>query len=167
MITAIPQRVAQASRQVTLKHPNALHCFVFRKKVVRQGNAGPGGLPTLGGMGVLSSEDEPEFEYVKLGEARILITSHFEPSSLSDSENFPLPVSVAEAQIEPLDVTAFDVQKNDLVAATPGGGVLIAFEVVDMPSTVNIYPYTRKFVVSPRDDLHDLAPWNEGGSPSP
>ncbi|MDF0506841.1 hypothetical protein POK33_39500 [Burkholderia cenocepacia] len=155
----------EASRTVTLKHPNSMDCTVFRRVLKRTAPDGGsvGGLPTLGGLAVLSPEDEPEYDYEPLGEAKILITSRFDGDvDLSDRmDSLPPDVSLQEALIEAIEVPGFTPKKYDLVGVMPGGGVLIGFEVVGTTSSVGIYPYVTKYVIAPRDKLHDLGPWSE------
>jgi len=153
---------------VTLKHPNSMDCTVFRRVLKRTAPDGStmGGLPTLGGLGVLAPEDEPEFEYQPLGGAKILVTSRFDGElDLSDRrDSVPPPATMQEAQIEPLPgpdnaPPTWRPAKYDLVGVEPGGGVLIGFEIVGITSTTGIYPYTTKYVIAARDELHDLQPW--------
>jgi hypothetical protein len=167
-ITQVPIRIMQAARTVTLKHPNSMDCVVYRKVLKRTADETMGGLPTLGGLGVLKNEDEPEFEYTQLGMGRILITSRYDGGAdMTDRGDAIVPSEpMQEAQIVCLDVEVDgvkqpgpDPQKGDLVGVMPGGGVLIGFEIVGVTGSVAIYPYTTKFVIAPRDELHDLAPW--------
>jgi hypothetical protein len=168
MINEVPIKIMEAARAVTLRHPNSMDCVVLRKQIKRTADESMGGLPTLGGLGVLKSEDEPDFEYVKIGDGKILITSRYEGSSdMTDRGDAITPTEpMQEAQIVCLDVVVDgvkqpgpDPQKGDLVGAMPGGGVLIGFEIVGVTGSVAIYPYTTKFVIAPRDELHDLEPW--------
>lgn len=170
MINEVPAKIMEASRTVTLKHPNSMDCTLYRKILTRAAPDGStmGGLPTLGGLGVLSPEDEEQFEYQPLGAAKILITGRFDGElDLSDRhDSLPPDVAMQEALIEPLPgednaPATWSPHKYDLVGVEPGGGVLIGFEIVGMVSNVNIYPYTTKFVIAPRDELHDLTPWSD------
>lgn len=164
MINQVSEAVSRATRAVVLKHPNSMECQVYRKVVKRTNPTGEtmGGAPTLGGMGVLSSEDEPDFEYQPVGSARVLFSAFGQDLDIVDRDDgVALPVGVVAAQIEALDNTQFTPEKYDLLACMPGGGVLIGFEVVGLSTSINIYPYTRKYAVAPRDELHDLAPWSK------
>ncbi len=169
MINQVPERIMEASRMVTLKHPNSMDCTLYRKVLKRTAPDGStmGGLPTLGGLGVLSPEEEPEYEYEPLGAAKILITGRFdgELDQSDRGDSLPPDVAMQEALIEPLPgedkaPATWAPHKYDLVGVEPGGGVLIGFEIVGITSSVNIYPYTTKYVIAPRDELHDLAPWS-------
>ncbi|WP_186083656.1 hypothetical protein [Burkholderia gladioli] len=171
MINEIPLAVVKASRAVTLRHPNSMDCTVYRKVFKRKSPDGSseGGIPTLGGIAVLSPEDEEEFEYQALGPGKILVLARFEgPIDLSDRlDSLPPSLNMQEAKIEPLPLDDGSVpdwapQKYDLVGAEPGGGVLVAFEILGAVSSVGIYPYTKKFIIGARDELHDLQPWSGG-----
>jgi hypothetical protein len=166
MINSIPVAINHAARTVTLKHPNSLDCALYRKVISRVADDGTteGGLPTIGGLGVLTPEDEPEFEYQPLGEGKLLITSRFEGTlDLTDRGDALAPdTQLLEALVEPVDVPGFQVKKYDLIAAMPGGGVVIAYEVVGMISAVGIAPYAKKWILAPRDELSDTTPWDSG-----
>lgn len=167
-ITAVPVKIMQAARAVTMRHPNSVDCVVYRKVLKRAADDTMGGLPTLGGLGVLKSEDEPDFEYALLGQGRILITSRYDGGGdMTDRGDAIVPSEPSqEAQIVCFDVEVDGFKqpgpepaKGDLVGMLPGGGVLIGFEIIGLTGSVAIHPYTTKFVIAPRDELHDLAPW--------
>jgi hypothetical protein len=160
-ISAIPQRVMEATATVTRKHPNSLDVTIYRKVLKRKSDGEMGGLPTLGGLGVLSPDDEDEYEYREVGEGRMLITSRFdgELDTTDREDSFVPEAAMIEATIAPLVGPQFDIHKYDLVAAMPGGGVVIGYEILKLPTTTTIYPYTTKYVLAPRDDLNNLTPW--------
>lgn len=167
-ITSVPIKIVEAARAVTLRHPNAVDCVVLRKVLLTPPDAEQmGGLPTLGGMGVLKSEDSPDFEYQKIGEGKILMTGQFSGGEMTDQGDSILPDQpMQEARIECADVVVDGIKqpgptinKGDLIGMMPGGGVLIGFEVVGQVGNVAIWPYVTKWVVAPRDELHDLEPW--------
>ena len=65
MLTNVTKSVIYATRQVVLRHPNSFPCSAWRKKVLRVeldpdtgDESTMSGLPTMGGMGVLKSDDE-------------------------------------------------------------------------------------------------------------
>lgn len=163
MINSVPVAIQNAARTVTLKHPNSQDCLVYRKVLNRTAPDGSteGGLPTLGGLGVLTPEDEESFEYQPLGEGKVLITSHFEGTlDMTDRGDGVVPdTQLLEALIESVDVPGFTVKKFDLVAVMPGGGIVIGYEVVGITGSVGIYPYAEKWILAPRDELSDLTPW--------
>lgn len=177
MLNSVPIAVTSNTRQVVLRHPNTMPCTVFRKVVKRVETAGEldpnsptpndpsemGGAPTLGGMGVLRSEDEADFEYVPLGEGRCLFAGPFMPNDLNERDDAVLQQNMQEAQVEPLADPGtpewFMADTTDLVMITPGLGVVLAYEVATATGMSNIPPYVRKLVLNPRDDLHHLDPF--------
>lgn len=177
MLTAVPLSVNANTRLVVLRHPNSMPCTVLRKKVVRvetQGDADPdaydpdsasvaGGMPTLGGMGVLRSEDESDFEYELRGEAKCLFLGPFVPNDLNERDDAVLQQDAQEAQVEALvdpgDPSYFVTDTTDLVLITPGLGVVLAYEVGTVTGLTHIPPYVRKLVLNPQGDLHQLEPF--------
>lgn len=167
MLTNVPLGVAHNTRQVVLNHPNSMECDVYRKRVLRTEAAsggGPGemgGAPTLGGMGVLKNEDEAEFDYVLVGEAKVLFAGIQQQASINDRDNAP-EAAMQEAQIaslaKPGTPEFFEADNQDLIALKVGLGVVLAFTVEDVMGNVLIPPYTRKYLLQPRDDLHALEP---------
>jgi hypothetical protein len=163
VINQIPIKVMQAAQTVALKHPNSMEATIYRKVFNRSNPMGEtmGGAPTLGGLGVLTPDDEDQYEYKEIGDAKMLIVSRFDGElDTTDRHDSTVPgADMQEAIIAALGNPAFEIKKYDLVAAMPGGGVVIAFEILKLPSTLNIYPFTTKYVIAPRDDLHNLTPW--------
>jgi hypothetical protein len=155
----IARRINEAADAVTLKHPFALDCTIYRKVVKRAADSTMGGAPTLGGLGVLSPDDEDQYEYEEVGEAKLLITDRFEGDiDTTDREDGYVPPAMQQANIVATSLPKFAIEKYDVAAAMPGGGVVVAFEILRLPTTTSIYPYTTKFVIAPRDDLHTLIP---------
>lgn len=165
MLTSVPVAINNASRQVVLRHPNAFACTVSRKRVKRvelNGAGQPsemGASPTLGGLGVLRSEDEAEVEYVELGAAKMLFAGpgQWPAADLIERDNGTVPMTQTEATIEcvaaPGKPDHFTVDSGDLVAVDMGMGVITAFEVDKPISSVQVAPYTRRYLLNPRDDL--------------
>lgn len=167
MLTNVPLGVAHSTRRVVLHHPNTMKCYVWRKRVLRT-EIGAGGVPsemggaaTLGGMGVLRNEDEAEFDYQLVGEARVLFAGVQQPASINDSDSAP-EAAIQEAQIAclaaPSSEDFFEADNQDLIAVDLGLGVVMAFTVEDVTGSVLIPPYTRKYMLQPRDELHALDP---------
>ena len=168
MLTSVPTAVNKATRAVVLRHPNSMPCTVWRKRITRvelNGNGQPsemGGAPTLGGMGVLRSEDETDFEYDELGPGMCLFVGPFQPADVNDREDGLLQPQQQEAQVEAKEMGAFDVNVGDLVIIEMGLGVVLAYEAAGLTGSVNIPPYVTKVVLNPRDDLHSLDPFLPG-----
>jgi hypothetical protein len=160
MLNNVPIQVNRITRQIVLRHPNAMPCTVQRKTVNRTAGTSEGGLPTLGGAGVLDSEDEADFTYSDLGAASILFADIYTPDigNMSDDDSVPIYAEgMIQAQVEcvvdPTNSAYFFADKHDLVIATPGAGIIIPYEVVGVTSKGNIPPYTRLLLLNPREDL--------------
>jgi hypothetical protein len=139
MLTVVPNAINQNTRQVVLRHPNSMDCTVWRKVVKRvepdpeTGAASEDmGMPTIGGMGVLRSEDEDDYDYEELGPARCLFGGVYTPTDMNERDDAVLQQPMQEAQIEPLAEPGtpqwFLADTTDLVMITPGLGVVLAFD---------------------------------------
>lgn len=177
MLNSVPIAINAASRQVTLRHPNSFDCIVSRKRVVRievdaEGDPSTmGGSPTMGGMGVLRSEDEVEFEYDELGPAKLLFAGPgpYQAQDMIERDNALLTENSREVLIESIakpgalvgEPQYFVADTGDLVSLTLGLGVVLSYEVATVSGTVNLPPYTRKLVLNPRDDLNYVEPFTD------
>lgn len=170
MLTSVPTAINAASRQVVLRHPNAFDCIVSRKRTLREEadpNTGSpsemGGSPTMGGMGVLRSEDEDQIEYQELGPGRLMFAAPFQASDMIERDNGLVPELQREVLIESVAAPGlpghFLADSGDLVVITLAPGVLMAYEVATVAGNVHIPPYTRRLVLNPRDDLAYVAPF--------
>lgn len=162
MLTSAPIAINRSSRLVVLRHPNAFAITVHRKTVKRVETVGGvesemGGSPTMGGMGMLRSEDEAEFDYVELGDGKLLFTNGAQPVALNEQGSAQIveaqKTCLIESKAEPTAADHWVAQRGDLVALDLGLGVIIAYEVADIIGNVAIPPYTQSFVLNPRDDL--------------
>jgi len=146
--------VRRSVRAVTLNHPNRMTCTVYRKVVTRTAPDSLGGLPTLGGLGVLNDEDETDFEYQPLGDGWVVMLGIYQgggrsdDNSLLDNPNTPQQ----EAFLEPVVDDGFIPKKHDLVSIVIGDAIL-PYEITDITGTVNIPPFTQKYVLQLRDEL--------------
>jgi hypothetical protein len=177
MLNNVPTSINAAARQVTLRHPNSFDCIVSRKRVVRvEPGAGGGastsaGMPTLGGMGVMRSEDESDFEYDELGAAKLLFAGPgpYQPMDMNERDNALLTENSREVLIESVAKPGaavgqpqyFVADTGDLVSVTLGLGVVLTYDVATVSGTVNLPPYTRKLVLNPRDDLNYVEPFTD------
>jgi hypothetical protein len=161
MLHNVPQGIRRLSRNVVLNHPNSWACQVFRKVVDRAAPGQMGGLPTLGGLGVLSDEDEDEFHYDYLGEGYALQAEAFTPAQMmdrNDANNGAVPE--IRFLIEPAAPSGmpgwFEVKERDvvyLVIADNGeDSVKIAYEVVVVETPVNISAMPVRYVMNRRAD---------------
>ena len=71
MLNSVPKAINDAARTVTLRHPNRMDATVWRKEVNRTASGEVGGMPNIGGVGVLDSEDEADYSYEPVGDAAI------------------------------------------------------------------------------------------------
>lgn len=151
MLNNVATAVRRGSRIVVLRHPNAIDATVLRRRVARTAGAEGGtmgGLPTLGGMGVMDAEDEPEVDYDPLGPVKVLFTQAYEPTTMADRRDAPEAMPSAQALIEAVTEGLFDIKDGDLVMLNPGGGVTIPYEVTNVLNTVNIPPYAQRYELS-------------------
>lgn len=156
MLNAVPTGLRIAARAMVTRHPNAMDCQVWRRQVQRTAGAesgAAGGLPTLGGLTVMESDDEPQSDYVLLGEGKLLFTGLYERTTMADSKDSPMAAGVSEALVEPAVLGAFELKDGDLVMAMPGAGVVITYECTNVLNTVNIPPYLPKYELSAQGDL--------------
>jgi hypothetical protein len=161
MLNNVPTQINRSARLVTLRHPNAMDCTVFRKQINRTAATSMGGMPTIGGLGVIDSEDEADYTYVELGDAKIVFTGQFQTQGnnfVEDESGLNYAESPIEALVEcVLDPAAqgyFVLTSKDMVMVEPGGGFALAYEVAGETGSVNIPPYTKKFLLSPRQDAN-------------
>lgn len=163
MLNNVPTQVNRSTRLVTLRHPNAMDCAVFKKVVNRLPDTAPpddemGGLPTIGGLGVLNSDDEADFTYELRGEAKVLFTGIFQyeqGNTLDDDTglNYREPSEACiECLVDPSDPDYFIADKNDLVTVMPGAGIVMTYEVVAVSGNIQIPPYVRKYALEARQD---------------
>lgn len=177
MLTSVAAAINQAARAVTLRHPNAMDCVVYRRRIKRveidPATGLPGesadGMPTLGGMTVIAADDEPDFDYDLLGPGKVIFTAHYAGGVMNERMDAPLQEGTTDAQIEPIGDPGtpehFDVQKGDLVAVMPGLGVVLAYTCEFTRSGTMIPGHVMTSVLQPRDDLHQLLPYLPGQFP--
>lgn len=166
MLSQIPITINLAARITTLRHPNSLDVQLLRKELLRKeldsfGNPSESaGAPTMGGMGMLRTEDEAEFNYVPVaGAGRMQVLGGLaSPADMNDSGASLLTEKSITVRIEctldPSDKDFWIADKGDLIIADMGMGVLLTYEAVTLSSKVLIPPYTRSLILNPRDDLN-------------
>lgn len=164
MLTNVPTAVNRMSRNVVVNHPNSVNCQVFRKTVTRTGPV-VSGAPTLGGLGVISSEDEEQFDYAWVGNGFALQAEAFQASAMMDrgdaNNNFGNEFKFLIEPEEPTGMPGnFTPQKYDVMYLLLGiepGSPKIAFEIVGIEAVLNIPPFCTRFIANRRDDLHIAA----------
>lgn len=159
MLNNVPLAIRRSVRAVTLNHPNRMTCTVYRKVITRVAPDTLGGLPTLGGLGVLEDDDEADFDYQSLGDGVVVMLQVYQggfrsdDNSLLDNPN----TSQQETLLEPLIDDGFTPKKHDLVSIVIGDA-LLPYEITEITGTVNIPPFTQKYVLQLRDELVYVSP---------
>jgi len=161
MLTNVPAAVNRMARNVIINHPNTWECQVFRKSVTRT-DATVGGLPTMGGLGVLDSEDEEQIAWAWIGNGYALQAESFMPSPMMDRQDANNgSANESRFMIEPEHPTGmpgnFDLRNHDVFYLVLADSVKVAFEIVGVETTLNIPPYVTRYVANRRDDLHVAA----------
>ncbi|NDY89724.1 hypothetical protein [Ideonella livida] len=156
-----------SARMITLNHPAAMDCQVYRKSVSRTAHTDApgetiGGLPLLGGVPVLSDEDEADVDWDPVLpedqiHAKCLLLGGYSGSSMLDNGQGPDAPALQEARIEPLAAPGspgyFELSKGDLIMVMPGGGVVFTFAVQDFSNTLMLPPYVPKVILAAQGDL--------------
>lgn len=170
MLSEVATAVTQSTRQVVLMHPNTMDCTVLKKVVTRleiDPDTGEpremGGAPTIGGMGMLSDEDEADYLFVELGPGKMLFCGVHQPIDTVDRDDAQLQELQQEAQVvsvaEEGEEEHYIADDGDVVICLPGLGTALVYEVVKVIGNLAIPPYTRKLVLNPLDELHQLEPF--------
>jgi hypothetical protein len=168
MLHNVPEAINRMTRNIVINHPNTYNAIMFRKRVLRTGPETVGGLPTLGGLGMINSEDESEFTYDLLGNAYAMEAEHYTPGTMTDRQDANNGGVVEfrfliESEIQDGLPGGFAVKKNDVMYLVLGD-VRLAYEVVSIETTSNIPPYTQRYICSIRNDLHTAVIEGEAGA---
>ncbi|MGI9213559.1 MAG: hypothetical protein ACR2HF_13890 [Methylococcaceae bacterium] len=155
MIEAVPTQLNEMARAVLSNHPNAYSCQCLRKVLKRPGDQ-VGGMPTLGGMAVLDSEDEDDYDFDFLGNGYALQAEPFQPSPMTargDANNSytdSLPFLIA-----PEEGSDFTLKKHDLIfLMLLDGQVRLAWEIISIETILNIPPFSLRYIANRRNDLN-------------
>lgn len=163
MLNNVAVQLNKANRMATLRHPNACECSVLRKTVNRVSDGDPdtfSGLPTIGGLGVLDSEDEANYDYIKIGEGMVVLMGVFQTNggNWSDADtnigypDIPLVEAMVECSLNPDEEGFFVTGKHDVLVIHFGAGIVVPYEVVGETGSVAIPPYTKRYIIQPRSD---------------
>src|SRR5690242_10757353 len=82
MLNNVPEAINRMTRNVVMNHPNTYSVQVFRKTITRTAPDTVAGAPTMGGLGVLDSMDEEQFEYAFLGNGFAMPAEGFAPAPM-------------------------------------------------------------------------------------
>jgi len=162
MLNNVSEAINRMARNVVVNHPNAFNCQVFHKTVTRTGDNVVDGNPTLGGLGVLNTTDEEQYEYAYVGNGYALPADAFSSAPMMDRRDANMGAAdefrfLIEPEGQSGSQEWFDVRTNDVIYLLLGDGpepARLAFEVVAYETTSNIPPYTTRYVTNRRDDLH-------------
>jgi len=162
MLTNVPNAINRMTRNVVMNHPNTFNCQVFRKTITRAEQETVDGNPTLGGLGVLDTMDEEQFEYEFIGNGFALPADGFSPAPMMDRRDANIGAGdefrfLVEPEGQSGSAEWFDLRTHDVVYLLLDTGpapAKLAFEVVGTETTSNIPPYTTRYITNRRDDLH-------------
>jgi len=165
MLVNVPTGVNRLARNVIINHPNCYNCEIYRRSYTR-GDPAAGGMPTIGGMMVLSGEDEAEIEWALVGMGFAVPAEQFAPAAMmdrmdahnSEGEEFRYLI---EPEIPIGETDGFEPRKNDVFYLRLGSGdspPRVAFEIVTVETLVNLPPYVPRYVSVRRDDLDLIEP---------
>ena len=167
MLETVANQINQMTRNVVIRHPNTMNCFVYGMKVTRKEEQGQefAGLPTMGGLGVMDEDDEVEYEYVYKGDGYALPVEQFTPAPMVDRNDanvgpedefrFIIIPSANAGEEDFFTISTHDVVY--LLLGLPENADTcpkLAFEVVGRETTTNVPPYNIRYVCNRRDDLH-------------
>lgn len=164
MLHQVPIQIGRMARNVVLNHPNSMEIEMWRKVILRKDTGEVAGKPTMGGIGVLDSDDEDDIDWVYLGSGRAVRAEVFQPSSMMDANDANIGFSEeASFLIEPdansgeeefFDVRTHDVMK--IVIRIPPdyeNYATVAYQVTGRETTSDIPPFNIRYRCSLRDDL--------------
>jgi len=162
MSNLISTAMNAALRNVVLHHPHTFHCEIYRKIILRNSNEHIAGLPTLGGLGVLDSMDEDDFDYVFVGMGFALPISGFSPASAYQQDDAALEAEtnvcfVIEPEAKPDQSDYFSIKRHDVMYLRLTHEVeppKLAWEIMSRQSMGNLSGFTRRFICARRDHLH-------------
>lgn len=164
MLSNTTSGIQVLTRNVVINHPNTFNCELWRKVILRKDDSEVAGKPTMGGIGVMESDDEEDFEYKMMGEGYALAVTMFEPAPIVDHNDTNIGPEEFRFLLEPAandsNEEGFWIPKtHDLVFlmipnVTGDKYARLAFEVVGRETTTNIPPFNIRYVCNRRDDLH-------------
>lgn len=149
--------------QVVRNHPNAWDVQVLRKVVTRPDETGTmGGAPNFGGIGVLDSQDENQYEYAWLCNAHAVKGEGFQPGNMTDRLDMAITSAqefiylLAPAREAPQEVKDLGFKTKDVVLFLMGVGAdaaRAAYEVASVDATCELPPHLPRYVLNRRADM--------------
>lgn len=158
MLTNVTTAINRMTRNIVINHPNTWECQLYRKSVDRTNESAVMGMPTIGGLGVMSSEDEENISYDFLGSGYALQAEQFSPSPMMERQDANSGASNEfRFLIEPEHPTGmpgnFAARKGDVMFIVISEEVRLAYEIVDLETVMNISPFAMRYIANRRDDL--------------
>lgn len=158
----VVETINRMNSQVMSKRSPAFGAQLFRKRLLRTSPSSVGGIPTLGGVAVLSSTDEENFDYQFLGNARVMRIADYAPSLMIDrmdthnsggNGNEHRFIIEPEAPSGSPDWFAPKVHDVMYLWTDSAGTVKVGFEIVGVEAVNNLAPYSVRYVCNRRADL--------------
>lgn len=156
--STVPVAVHKALYQRLLTAPNVFEVEVFRKEALRT-DTQANDLPTVGGMGQLSIDDEDDYDYALIGSGLMQFVGQYQEQPISNSGeslagNEAIPqMAVILSELPVGQVGHFEVERNDFIALKYGLDNVIPFTVSDVLSPIGITGFNRRYVIQRADDL--------------
>ncbi len=161
MLHNVPVQISRCNRMTIINHPNTFSCQVWRREVLRKADDEFAGKPTFGGIGVIDSGDEENFRYYFLGNGFLFPAEPFQPAKMNDAGDANVGASneflfaiFSEAQSS--EEGYFEPQNHDVVYVLLGerpNEAKLAYEVVEVETTVNIAPFVTRYRCNRRADM--------------
>lgn len=163
MLMNVPKAINSATRNVVMRHPNSFNCEFYRRKVNRIDPV-IGDQSSIGGMLVMSVEDEPDIDWEFIGLGYALTADLFQPSGMMDRQDANNGFDnefkfLIEPELEAIE-GGFEPKKDDVFYIVLGdvsdsNAPRLAYEIINIETTVNVPPYVPRYVCNRRDDLMD------------
>lgn len=178
MLYNVSTGIQRMALNVIRRHPNAWSVQFFRKVVDRTGSDSYGGMPTLGGIAVLDSQDEPSYHYEFLANGYAMRADGFMGQGMSMTEaldapaggdaqfsyalavELPPPPALGEEAALPVELKTKDLVLF-VLGDTPDAPRL-AYEVATVQPTMEMPPYLPRYILNRCADF-DLVEGDEVG----
>lgn len=122
MLNNVPEAINRMARNVVINHPNSYNCVAVRKRVTRTAPGSMGGLPTMGGMGVINSDDEESIEWDLLGNGYALKAQPFDGAPMMDRQ---------DANNGAMDEVRFLIEPEIMIGDGTGTGAALSPVVIN------------------------------------
>lgn len=156
MLNQVPRAINRLAAQIVHRHPNSIGIQLFRKRVTRTPTH------TMGGLGVLSAEDEEsiEYDFIGLGSALPNADDAASPTLVNDNRdvyhgNGQEFRFLIEPEAQAGENGFFIPTQGDVIVLwlDDDGSLRVPFEVVDSETVNNLPPFSIRYICNRRDDL--------------